>query len=103
MNEAVALITGAGRGIGRAAAQELASHGYRLALLARTEKDLRETQQQAQESIIIPADVADPIQVGRAVSRCAETFGRLDAIVHCAGSAPTSSRPRRSSGEKSLT
>jgi NAD(P)-dependent dehydrogenase (short-subunit alcohol dehydrogenase family) len=88
MQQRVALITGAGRGIGRAAAHELGRLGYRLALVARTESDLRETQRAARDAIVIPGDVTRHEFVSTAVANAVETFGRLDAVIHCAGLAP---------------
>ncbi|HWE04867.1 MAG TPA: SDR family oxidoreductase [Tepidisphaeraceae bacterium] len=91
MQEPVALITGAGRGIGRAAAQLLAGRNYRLALLARTEKDLEETCSLCGGGLALPTDVTDPNAVERAVAQTLAAHGRIDAIIHCAGLAPVRS------------
>lgn len=88
MGDPVVLITGAGRGIGRAAAIELASAGYQVALLARNDAELAETAHMVGSCLSIPADVTDPQQVERAVRKTVEAYGGLDAIVHCAGVAP---------------
>jgi NAD(P)-dependent dehydrogenase (short-subunit alcohol dehydrogenase family) len=89
MGEAqVAIITGAGRGIGRAAAHALGREGYALALVSRTQDDLKVTQRDAPDSIALPADVSDAQQIADFVSKTLAHFGRLDAIVHCAGIAP---------------
>lgn len=83
-----ALITGAGRGIGRATAVELAGAGYALALVARNETELSETARLAGGGLVIPGDVTDSGQVELAVRRTVEAYGRLDAVVHCTGLAP---------------
>jgi NADP-dependent 3-hydroxy acid dehydrogenase YdfG len=89
MDQLVAIITGAGRGIGRAAAEELARRGYRLTLVARTEKDLQETHKQiGGEALVAPCDVTDPTVVERVVAQTHEKFGRIDARVNNAGTAP---------------
>jgi NAD(P)-dependent dehydrogenase (short-subunit alcohol dehydrogenase family) len=91
MNEQpVAIVTGAGRGIGRATAIELAGAGFALALLARTQSDLAETAAMANSSkcLVIRTDVSDSPQVQAAVDQTVEHFGRLDAIINCAGAAP---------------
>src|SRR5579884_2128041 len=91
MDRPVALITGAGRGIGRATAVQLAEKKYRLALIARSEDELHETARAAGGGLVVPTDVSEPPQVDAAVSRTASEFGRIDAVVHCAGIAPVRS------------
>jgi NAD(P)-dependent dehydrogenase (short-subunit alcohol dehydrogenase family) len=88
MDSPVALITGAGRGIGRAAAIALSEAGYELALLSRTQADLHETAKAAGRGLVVPTDVTNPNQIDAAVAKILEMFGRLDAAIHCAGIAP---------------
>jgi NAD(P)-dependent dehydrogenase (short-subunit alcohol dehydrogenase family) len=88
METPVALVTGAGRGIGRAAAIELASAGYRLTLISRNIDELNETARLTGRGQILPADVMKSEQIDEAVSKTVEEFRRLDAVVHCAGIAP---------------
>lgn len=89
MDRPVAIITGAGRGIGRATAIELRGLEYRVALVSRTERDLRETDELCgRESLVIAADVSVPKAADTIVSRALERFGRIDALVNAAGHAP---------------
>ena len=69
----VALITGASRGIGRAAAVELAQSGYRVALVARNRAELEATADlaNANDAAILPADVSDPVQAQQAIEDAA--------------------------------
>ena len=69
--QAVAIITGAGRGIGRATAGELARRGYRLTLVARTEKELQETNREFArgDALVAPCDVTDPVMIERVVAQ----------------------------------
>lgn len=85
----VAIITGAGRGIGRAIAIALAKKGYRLVLVSRNETQLRETAGLSdREAMIAPLDVTDLDAVREMVTRVVTQFGRVDALVNNAGNAP---------------
>lgn len=85
----VALVTGAGSGIGRAAAVLLAGEGARVGVLSRTEEELRETvaeiERRGGEGMVILADVSDPEQMERAVREVVGRWGRLDIVVANAG------------------
>lgn len=87
----VALVTGAGGGIGRATSTVLAEHGYRLALLGRTPANLQETAERLPdrtEALLIEADLADDGACVDAIESIQDRFGRLDVIVNNAGVAP---------------
>lgn len=89
----VALVTGAGRGIGRAIAVRLAALGCHVAALARTEEELEETARQAaRESAdaILPilADVTHDREIESAVRTIIERLGRIAILVNNAGFAP---------------
>ena len=89
LHNRVALITGAGRGIGRAIALAYAKEGAKLALAARTRRDLEQTAQQAQalgaSTCIVPVDVSDPTQVEDMVRHTVEQFATIDILVNNAG------------------
>ena len=93
MDHPAAVITGAGRGIGRATAVELARRGFRLAVASRNPDELAETLRLAgaPAGVAVPADVSKPADVDRLVRTAVERFGRVDVIVHCAGLAPAKS------------
>jgi len=78
----VALVTGAGSGIGRAVARALAREGWTLALMGRREAALRET---LHDALALPTDVADEAQVDAAFATLRERFGRLDLLFNNAG------------------
>ena len=84
-----AVITGAGRGIGRAVAERFAEEGARLALLARTRQELDETADAIRstggEAVAIPCDLADGASVERAARECVDAFGTIDVLVNNAG------------------
>ncbi|MYR06935.1 SDR family oxidoreductase [Gordonia sp. SID5947] len=87
----VVLITGAGSGLGRAAATQVAGEGADLALVDVSEKGLAETATAIAEItgdakvIQIVADVADEDAVERYVAQTLETFGRIDGFFNNAG------------------
>jgi len=86
----VSIITGAGSGIGRAIAVELAGAGHALVLAGRRSEPLDETGLMLAEArwISVPTDVADPEQVNRLIARALDVFGRIDALVNNAGLGP---------------
>ena len=91
MERPVAVITGAGRGIGRATAIELAGGGYRLGLIARSEHELAETARLAGNGTVLTADVTQHEQVQECIARTVRAYERVDAVIHCAGIAPVRS------------
>lgn len=85
----VVLVTGAGRGIGRAIALNLAAEGAYLSLAARGEEELRKTSLEVRrngaECLIFPTDVSDPEQVQALVAATVARFGHIDVLVNNAG------------------
>ncbi|MEK2603945.1 SDR family oxidoreductase [Burkholderia arboris] len=84
-----AAVTGAGSGIGRAAAIALAAAGFTVALLGRNAASLRETQDAIHaaggDAQVFPADVTDEASVDHAFAQIAQQFGRLDVLFNNAG------------------
>jgi 3-oxoacyl-[acyl-carrier protein] reductase len=79
----VALITGAGDGIGRTVAQLFASEGASVVLAGRREQPLEESAALlASESLVVPTDVTDEGQVTELVRRAVERFGRIDVLAN---------------------
>lgn len=85
----VALVTGGGTGIGLATALEFARTGARLAICGRREEPLRSAEASISAlgaaCLVRPTDVRDPDQAERLIDETLERFGRIDALVHCAG------------------
>lgn len=85
----VALVTGAGSGIGRASAIMLARHGARVACLGRTPDELQrvvdEIAAAGGEAIALSADISRPDELGRAVEEAVGRWGRLDIVLANAG------------------
>ena len=84
----VALVTGAARGIGLAAAKRFLADGWRVALLDIDNETLTKAYAalgQPDATLALHCDVADPAGVTRAFAAVAQRFGRLDALVNNAG------------------
>ena len=85
----VALVTGAGSGIGRASALRLARAGAKVAALSRTERELRtlvdEIAGAGGEGLVLVADLSEPAGVREAVEQTVARWGRLDIVVANAG------------------
>ncbi|MGC1679472.1 MAG: SDR family oxidoreductase [Candidatus Binataceae bacterium] len=88
----VAIVTGAGRGIGRAIALALAREGYALCLAARTREELAETRALSglapERSLIVLLDLAQAEAPGALITTAIEHYGRIDLIINNAGWAP---------------
>ncbi len=85
----VALVTGAGAGIGRASALALLEEGYAVVLAGRRRRPIEETAAKAgaagERALAVPADVSDPDSVEVLFARTKEAFGRLDLLFNNAG------------------
>ncbi len=85
----IALVTGAGSGIGRAAAVALAQDGYQVVLAGRRQGALEETAALAggakERCLCVPTDVAEPKAVEQLFGVARERFGRLDVLFNNAG------------------
>lgn len=85
----VAVITGAGSGIGRAAALRLAEHGAKIVLVdlldERSEKVEKAIQEIGGEAFFADTDVSDPARVEQAMQAAAKRFGRIDILFANAG------------------
>jgi NAD(P)-dependent dehydrogenase (short-subunit alcohol dehydrogenase family) len=88
----IALITGAGSGVGRAAAVTLANDGFSVALAGRRADALEQTAAMigaTARTLVVPTNVADPLSVAELFQTVKRTFGRLDLLFNNAGtSAP---------------
>lgn len=86
-----AIVTGAGRGIGRAVAVALAAEGAAVALAARTRAELAELAAEIRDAggraLAVPTDVTQDHAVEALVSEALAAFGRLDLLVTAAGTA----------------
>ena len=84
-NIPIALVTGAGSGVGRAAAIALARDGFHVVLAGRRLNALEETAQMAPNMVPVPTDVADAEQVAALFTEIRDRFGRLDLLFNNAG------------------
>jgi NAD(P)-dependent dehydrogenase (short-subunit alcohol dehydrogenase family) len=85
----VAIVTGAGTGIGKAVATAMLKDGYKVVLAGRRreplEKAIADSGAPKGAALAVPTDVADPASVANLFARTRETFGRLDVLFNNAG------------------
>jgi NAD(P)-dependent dehydrogenase (short-subunit alcohol dehydrogenase family) len=85
----IAIVTGAGSGIGRCVALALAQNGYSVVLAGRRREPLEATATDAKrmnsQALVVPADVRDPGSVRALFEKTKEVFGRLDLLFNNAG------------------
>jgi NAD(P)-dependent dehydrogenase (short-subunit alcohol dehydrogenase family) len=85
----VALVTGAGTGIGKASSLALLQEGYDVVLSGRRREPLEAVAEEGRSSgartLVVPTDVGDPASVQALFARTRETFGRLDLLFNNAG------------------
>jgi NAD(P)-dependent dehydrogenase (short-subunit alcohol dehydrogenase family) len=88
-NTKIALVTGAGSGIGKAISLALMKEGYVLVLAGRRREPLEATAEEGRalgaESLVVPTDVSDPAQVGQLFDAIKQHYGRLDLLFNNAG------------------
>ena len=88
-NSRIALVTGAGSGIGRAVSLALQGAGYSVVLAGRRAAELERTAGMAQagagQMLAVPADIGNPEAVRALFARAKEAFGRLDVLFNNAG------------------
>jgi len=88
-NKKIALVTGAGSGIGKAISLALMKEGYVLVLAGRRREPLEATAEEGRalgaESLVVPTDVSDPAQVGQLFDAIKQHYGRLDLLFNNAG------------------
>jgi NAD(P)-dependent dehydrogenase (short-subunit alcohol dehydrogenase family) len=88
VNGKIAIVTGAGSGIGKASALALLREGWAVALAGRRKDALESVAREAKpgaRTLVVPTDVADPAAIRALFARTLETFGRLDLLFNNAG------------------
>lgn len=85
----VALVTGSGRGIGRAIAIELAKKGYDIVLASRSEKELKERENEVKKfgvkTLLVKTDLKEKEQIINLVKETIKKFKRIDLLINNAG------------------
>lgn len=88
-SEQVVIVTGGGRGIGRAIANAFAREGAKIVICSRTRKELdrtaRELEERGADVLSSVTDVSNAEEVARLIERTRERFGRIDVLVNNAG------------------
>ena len=81
----VAVVTGAGSGLGRVIAHGLAGAGFSVALLGRRVDALEETAASLSGALVLPTDITCPVSVDAAFEAAVDAWGRVDVLVNNAG------------------
>jgi len=82
----IALVTGAGSGVGRAAALALSQNDYAVVLAGRRAEKLEEVAKTAKgKTLVVPTDVREPASIAALFAKTKEAFGRLDLLFNNAG------------------
>ena len=84
-NSKVAIITGAGTGVGRSVAQRFLTEGYQVALLGRRQELLDETAAGAENVLVLPCDVSQPEAVENAFTDVVKKWSRINVLFNNAG------------------
>jgi NAD(P)-dependent dehydrogenase (short-subunit alcohol dehydrogenase family) len=85
MTGGVAVVTGAGSGLGRVVATALLDAGYRVALAGRRRGTLEETAGGRDDALVVPTDVGDPASVAALFTAVRDRWGRVDVLFNNAG------------------
>jgi 3-oxoacyl-[acyl-carrier protein] reductase len=92
MARAVVIVTGGGRGIGRAVCQRFAAEGAQIIAAARSGEELAETKRLIEAASglchVEPTDLNEPDEIQALIDTTVEQFARVDVLVNCAGVAP---------------
>lgn len=100
MSARIAVVTGAGSGIGRAVARELLDAGFRVALAGRREDALHETAAEHPDALVVPTDVTVESEVEALFARVVAEWGRVDLLFNNAGAfGPSASAAEISSAD----
>jgi NAD(P)-dependent dehydrogenase (short-subunit alcohol dehydrogenase family) len=100
LKDRVAIVTGAGRGLGQQMALALAKAGAHVVVAARTQAQIEETARairglrEDRRAVAVPTDVCDSRQVDALIERCLSEFGRLDIMLSNAGIGDASARDK---------
>ena len=92
----IAVVTGAGSGVGKAAAVALSRDGFTIVLAGRRADKLHEVAGELDgASLVVPTDVREPASIAALFAKVKEAYGRLDLLFNNAGVSPAACRSRR--------